>query len=192
MDLSSKRLSCTRATCNNVKTNSIRIRVLTLCVSADILVTPGRRKSKGFIGYPAFSMNGKMNPPKQQSTWTGTWYVLPKAAICSIPSIIPWGNWGAEPTSYIISRELLTSWHRAKIEPSPCKSVNRLHLSWPEDPPDMSKCRPRSAVYGFPNTQQPEKLKCRKAFDYKETKVCKNKMRILGSKIFGAPRTHLT
>lgn len=51
--------------------------ILTLWVSADILVTPGTLKSTFGTSKPAFSMNGTMNPPRQQSVCTGILYLLP-------------------------------------------------------------------------------------------------------------------
>jgi len=40
-----------------------------------------------------------MNPPKQQSTWTGILYLTPKADIASISSDVPYGKLGNDPTS---------------------------------------------------------------------------------------------
>ena len=40
-----------------------------LWVSADIDVTPGRRKSKGGTGYPSRAAQGSTNPPRQASVW---------------------------------------------------------------------------------------------------------------------------
>lgn len=34
-------------------------------------------------------MNAAINPPKQQSTWTGILYLRPKAEIASISSDVP-------------------------------------------------------------------------------------------------------
>lgn len=47
---------------------------LTLCVSAEMLVTLLTRKSNGSSLNPAFSMNTIRNPPKQASTWKGMLY----------------------------------------------------------------------------------------------------------------------
>lgn len=60
-----------------------------MCVSADILVTPGKLKSNNGNWKPACGINAAINPPKQQSTWTGILYLRPNADIASISSDVP-------------------------------------------------------------------------------------------------------
>ena len=50
---------------------------VTLCVSADMLVTPGTVKSNGSSENPAFFIKGTRNPPRQLSTCTGMLYRFP-------------------------------------------------------------------------------------------------------------------
>jgi hypothetical protein len=40
-----------------------------LCVSSDILLTPGTWKSKSGILYPSFLANGRMNPPDDDDVY---------------------------------------------------------------------------------------------------------------------------
>lgn len=65
------------------------LKIITLCVSADILVTPAKLKSNEGRGKPAWGINAAMKPPKQQSTWTGILYLRPKAEIAFISSDVP-------------------------------------------------------------------------------------------------------
>lgn len=60
-----------------------------MCVSVEILVTPGNIKSNGGKGKPAWGINAAIKPPKQQSTWTGILYFRPKADMASISSDVP-------------------------------------------------------------------------------------------------------
>ena len=74
-----------------------------LCKSADIDVTPGKRKSNlGVSVIPALSWNATKNPPKQQSTCTGILYFIPSFDNCSISSETQWGKLGKEPTKHIV------------------------------------------------------------------------------------------
>jgi len=74
-----------------------------LCKSADIDVTPGKRKSNlGVSVIPALSWNTTKNPPKQQSTCTGILYFIPSFDNCSISSETQWGKLGKEPTKHIV------------------------------------------------------------------------------------------
>ena len=67
-----------------------------MCVSAEILVTPGTRKSNGFKGYPASSMNGIKKPPKMKN-WSLKLivldlvpsFILKKMAVNYVLKIIP-------------------------------------------------------------------------------------------------------
>ena len=87
----------------------------TLCVSQLILITPGRRKSNGFIGNPASSMKAIRKPPRHASTCNGIpcWTAILKQSgwrkrssamstweISSIGSIEPCGKLGADATSF--------------------------------------------------------------------------------------------
>jgi hypothetical protein len=49
------------------------------CVSAEMDVTPGTRKSKGFTGKPAEAAKATQKEPKQQSTCTGMPWARPSA-----------------------------------------------------------------------------------------------------------------
>lgn len=71
-----------------------------LWVSHDIEVTPSTRKSNGVVGKPAFSKNGMMKLPRQQSTWRPTLYFLANLPNATISSAIPWGKLTAEPAIY--------------------------------------------------------------------------------------------
>ena len=59
------------------KCDVIIVTGVTLCVSADMLVTPGTVKSNGSSGNPAFFIKGTRNPPRQLSTCTGMLYRFP-------------------------------------------------------------------------------------------------------------------
>ncbi|SVC90424.1 uncharacterized protein METZ01_LOCUS343278 [marine metagenome] len=68
-------------------------------------VTPGIRKSKDETLYPSFSAQGRINPPKQASTWKPIPRFSAMAAISSIGSITPCGKVTAEAAIAIVRDE---------------------------------------------------------------------------------------
>ena len=74
-----------------------------MCKSADIDVTPSRRKSNlGVVSIPAFLWNATKNPPKQQSTCKGFLYLTAILDNDSISSQTQWGKLGKDPTMHIV------------------------------------------------------------------------------------------
>ena len=65
------------------------LKIHTLCVSAEILVTPGTRKSNGWICRSQSSAKATRNPPRQASTCNGIPNSSPSFAISTIGSIRP-------------------------------------------------------------------------------------------------------
>lgn len=70
-----------------------------LWVSQLILVTPARRKSNGSVGKPAFSRYGIRKDPRQQSTWSGIFFLTASLESAETSSIMPCGKFGAEATN---------------------------------------------------------------------------------------------
>jgi hypothetical protein len=73
-----------------------------LCVSTEMLVTPGTRKSKSGASKPARERKGMTKEPRQQSTWRGSFLARARRESAGMSSTIPCGKLGAEPTRRMV------------------------------------------------------------------------------------------
>lgn len=79
----------------------------TLWVSAEMLVTPGTRKSNSSpTSYPTSFIKAIKNPPRQASTCRGMFFLTAIAAIFRTGSITPCGYCGADATNW-------SDWYRS-------------------------------------------------------------------------------